>query len=74
MSQTWNHVRRALVALSFLGAMGFGATQALAAPDHARQQSGSTINPYCDEQCRQLGYDYCSCTNGACACYMLGEG
>jgi hypothetical protein len=78
MSQTWNQLRRAALALGVVASLGFGATQALATPDQARlrggQQSGSTINPFCDAQCRELGFDYCSCTTGACACYMLGEG
>jgi hypothetical protein len=77
MNRSWTRFRRAALALSFAGAMGFGATQALAAPDQAGFRgckwgpSGPLIDPLCDEQCRGYGYDYGSCRTGTCVCHML---
>jgi hypothetical protein len=75
MNRSWTRFRRALLALSFVGAMGFGATQAAAAPEQARFQScpftgsGPQIDDDCDLSCRQKGYDYGYCgTGGFCVC------
>jgi hypothetical protein len=73
MNRSWTRFRRALLALSFVGAMGFGATQAAAAPEQARmaacsQSSGPTIDDTCDYNCRQAGFDWGYCYGGSCVC------
>lgn len=78
MTRTWTRLRPALLSLAFLGALGFGATQALAAPDQAQfrrcnwSPAGPQLDPYCDEQCRAQGYEWGYCNGGSCICSTLG--
>ncbi|HEX2188064.1 MAG TPA: hypothetical protein VHG51_04165 [Longimicrobiaceae bacterium] len=69
----WTTIRGGLLALAFAGAMGFGATQALAAPEQARtascsRLSGPTFDDGCDQQCRASGFDFGYCHSGVCVC------
>ena len=71
MNRSTTRLRRALLALSFAGAMGFGATQALAAPD-AAAVAGCALDGVqvldCTAACRAKGYDEGYCTGGYCIC------
>lgn len=78
MNRSWTRFRRALLALSFVGTMGFGATQAAAAPEQARMAtcsrfSGPTIDGTCDYDCKQRGYDYGYCYAGYCVCRNIND-
>ena len=79
MSQTWNQLRRAALAFAFVGTLGFGATQALAAPDQARfrscpwSPSGPQIDDNCNYSCTQQGFDFGYCENGQCTCIDFGR-
>lgn len=72
MSQTGNRLRRGMLALAFAGSLGFGASQALAAPTPARflacSSSGITFDPNCEYYCNQQGYDFGFCRYGQCVC------
>lgn len=71
MNRTGTHLRRGLLALSFVGTMGFGATQALAAPG-AAAVAGCALDGVqvrdCTAACRAKGYDEGYCTGGYCIC------
>lgn len=67
----WTHLRRGLLALAFAGAMGFGATQALAAPERGAVVGCKLDGVYvsdCTAACRAKGYDVGYCTAGYCLC------
>ncbi len=74
MNRSWTRFRRALLALSFVGTMGFGATQAVAAPDQARFQTcpwsphGPQFDEDCLYDCTRQGFDFGYCENGHCVC------
>jgi hypothetical protein len=73
MNRSSTNVRRALLALAFVGALGFGATQAVAAPEQARtatcsETSGSEIDYSCARECRRMGYYWGTCDGGVCSC------
>jgi hypothetical protein len=71
MNLSWTHLRRALLALSFGGAMGLGATQALAAPFAAAVAGCATDGVQVRDRtaaCRAKGYDEGYCTGGYCIC------
>ncbi|HEX2188063.1 MAG TPA: hypothetical protein VHG51_04160 [Longimicrobiaceae bacterium] len=71
MNRSWNHLRRTMLSLAFVGTMGFGATQALAAPEQARAK-GCMLDGVqvadCTAACRAKGYDVGYCGNGYCLC------
>jgi hypothetical protein len=71
MNRTWIRLRGALLALSFAGAMGFGATRALAAPGAAPlagcAPDGVQVRD-CTAACRAKGYDEGYCSGGYCIC------
>jgi hypothetical protein len=77
MNRSWTRFCRALLALSLVGTLGFGATQAAAAPDQARFRAckwtpnGPQLDPYCDEQCRAQGWGWGYCNGGMCMCSNL---
>jgi hypothetical protein len=77
MNQPWTQLRRAVLAFAFAGTLGFGATQAVAAPDQARFRgctwtvNGPALDPECDERCRAEGWDWGYCHTGQCICSML---
>ncbi len=70
------NLRRGLLGLVVTASLGFGVTQALAAPAAARAQSNSCpysgngpyIYPPCEEACPG-GFGYCD-GNGSCVCQM----
>lgn len=68
MSRSLSYLRRGLLGIAFVGALGFGASQALAAPPQV-SQARSCID-YCYTQCWEMGWEggYCTYT-GACFCY-----
>lgn len=71
MNRSWKNLRRAVLALSFAGAMGFGATQALASPE-AAAVTGCSLDGVqvsdCTAACRAKGYDVGTCALGRCIC------
>jgi len=71
MNRSWTRLRRALLALSFVGAMGFGATQAFATPE-AAAVAGCALDGVqvsdCTAACRAKGYDVGYCALGRCIC------
>lgn len=71
MNRSWTRIRHAVLALSFAGAMGFGTTQALAAPGVAAvlgcQLDGVQVTD-CNAACRAKGYDQGTCALGRCIC------
>jgi|GEM_PF-1852619 len=79
MNRSCTSFRRSLLALSFVGAMGFGATQAAAAPEQARFQScpwspnGPQFDDNCNYDCIRRGFDFGYCENGQCACTDLSR-
>lgn len=58
----------ALYGAALLGALGFGATQALATP---RAAATDTCEVGCDLKCILKGYDGGTCRDGGCRCYRL---
>lgn len=72
MDQPWTLFRRGMLALAFAGSLGFGASQALAAPAPARflacSSIGTTFDPNCESYCNQQGYDFGFCRYGQCVC------
>lgn len=71
MNRSWIRIRRGMLAVAFAGAMGFGATQAVAAPEQARaagcQLDGVQVRD-CNSACRAKGYDEGHCALGQCFC------
>ncbi len=65
----WMHrTRNGVLGAALVGALGFGATQALAAPGEAAQ--GPVCNTVdCRQLCRTLGYAEGFCSRGGCFCY-----
>lgn len=62
-------VRRGVLGLAFAGALGFGASQALASPaPAAAEQSCDTV---CNRACRAAGFIGGFCGGGvSCSCYL----
>lgn len=79
MNKPWIQLRRGMLALSFVGAMGFGATQAIAAPEQARFQTcpwspnGPQFDDDCYAYCQQQRFDFGYCENGGCVCTNLSR-
>lgn len=65
-------IRHALFGLAVLGALGFGAAQALASQRGA-QAAAACAPAGCFLECVRRGYDGGSCSGGtgACACYYI---
>ncbi len=76
MSRSFIHLRRALFGLSCAIVFGFGATQALAAPQQSRVDKLCPYTliayPYitseCIEYCNDLGYFDGECRSTGCTC------
>lgn len=64
MTQTLSRVRNAIFAAAVTAAMGFGATQALAAPQVEDSKPG-TCSRICEPECGSFGGTYRS---GRCYC------
>lgn len=79
MNRSWTRFRRASLALGVAAALGFGATQALAAPDQARfracswSPSGPQFDDECNYSCTQSGFDFGYCDSGQCVCTSFGR-
>lgn len=77
MSRSFTYLRRGLAALAMLGALGFGATQALASPEAARAPRYCPVAPdgspyytdYCGQYC-PYGVGYCNAV-GVCRCGFI---
>lgn len=69
MMRSMRTVRRGVLGLAFAGAMGFGASQALASPaPRAAEQSCDTL---CNRVCRAAGFIGGFCGDGvSCSCYL----
>jgi len=72
MSRSPNLLRRAILGGAFAAVLGFGATQALAAPVQARAGTCAGITtiyepPFCPE-C-EFGTGYCNGRDEYCVCY-----
>ena len=64
MTQTLSRVRNAIFAAAVTAAMGFGATQALAAPQVEGPKPG-TCSKICEPECGGFGGEY---MYGRCYC------
>ena len=76
MSRSLSSLRAGLLGLAFVGAMGFGVTQAFAGPAapatrFACSQIGTYFDNTCDASCISRGYDFGFCSNGVCTCRKL---
>lgn len=69
MSGILTKVRNGVLAASMLGALGFGASQALAAPAEAEKAAACSQNA-CNRQCEAQFGPFASgfCENGVCQC------
>lgn len=68
MTRTIRKVRRGVLGLAVAGALGFGASQALAEPAPAAAASCDTI---CNRVCRAAGFIGGFCGDGvSCSCYL----
>lgn len=66
---TWiRSARRAVLGAAVAASLGFGATQALAAPEAEAPRQGCNLVD-CDRLCRTLGYPGGLCSRGSCFCY-----
>ncbi|HEX7243321.1 MAG TPA: hypothetical protein VF263_23765 [Longimicrobiaceae bacterium] len=70
MSRFTARLRRGVFGLSVLGALSFGATQALASPQ-PRADAAPTCDQVCNRVCQSLGLigGFCSGEIG-CSCYI----
>lgn len=73
MSRSFIYLRRTLFGVSCAVVFGFGATQALAAPQHAGPEmcsfSGTYLDPACWSHCTERGFHAGECYNYSCWCY-----
>ncbi|HEU0079516.1 MAG TPA: hypothetical protein VFQ76_17800 [Longimicrobiaceae bacterium] len=61
-------------AVAVVGALGFGATQALATPDDALRTAPAACKPAaCDRSCRAMGADGGDCFDGQCLCFSISH-
>lgn len=70
MSRSLSYLRQGLFGIVFVGSMGFGASQALAAPQQT-SQAAVCDSLECLRDCVNYGYSYGDChpTLGFCYCY-----
>lgn len=68
MSRSLSYLYRGLLGIVFVGSLGFGASQALAAPSQVSQQRWCS-EAYCDDYCGRMGWDGQCTREGACECY-----
>ena len=76
MSRSLSYLRRGLPGIAFVGSLGFGTTQALAAPQQSRDKlcpyEGLLPYPYlasqCIDHCNELGYFDGVCLSTGCTC------
>lgn len=74
MSRSFSFLRRGLLGIAVAGAMGFGATQALASPQtgpgpgdpYCPSDDAPYYSAYCARGCAE-GVGYCA-VNGRCVC------
>lgn len=59
-------------AVAAAAALGFGATQALAAPGTAAESGDRCTNGTCYARCVNLGYAGGSCVGATCTCWTAG--
>lgn len=62
-------LRNGALAAALVGALGFGAAQALALPPDARQGPPACNPGQCQSSCIAMGYDGGTCAGGMCTCY-----
>lgn len=68
MAAKTKRAARGVFGLALLAALGFGATQALAAPASAEAKgAGRCTDQYCKKACAPF-YGYCDYRSGLCAC------
>ena len=68
-------LRKGFFAAATAAALGFGATQALAAPDQAAGRRACSVlrDAYCNDWCQAKGYDAGQCNplyEGGCRCWF----
>jgi len=69
MMRTIRTVRRGVLGLAFAGAMGLGASQALASP--AAPAAEASCDTVCNRVCRAAGFIGGFCGDGvSCSCYL----
>jgi hypothetical protein len=75
MSRSLHHLRSGLLAASIVGALAFGASQALAVPRQAHAADGTCVfddpgsRTICRSYCQSQGYRDGACTRqGLCGC------
>lgn len=77
MSRSLSYLRRGLLGIAFVGSLGFGATQAFASPEQAREAVCRTgAGPYIPtggvpfDPCTQCpGGGFCDGTSSECVCF-----
>ena len=60
---------RLMFAAAIVASLGFGATQALAAPDGGARKAQICAATACNNLCVSMGYTCGRCVNGKCLCY-----
>ena len=68
MSRSLSYLRRGLLGIALMGSLGFGATQALAAPPRV-PQARFCVEEWCNEYCEQQGLMGTCRFNGTCWCH-----
>lgn len=68
MSRSFSYLRRGLLGVAVVGSLGFGASQALAAPPQASHQR-VCYEAYCDDYCWRNWFATGQCSGQACYCY-----
>lgn len=70
MSRSMQRIRHGVFGMVMAGALGFGATQALAAPEtRPAQQVPRCDSAFCDRVCKLAGAPGGFCSRGSCFCY-----
>lgn len=73
MSRSIQRIRGLVLGAGVAGALGFGASQALAGPAAAPGATQTCVAAVCAGQCLLRGYDRSVCRDGVCICYRLEE-
>jgi hypothetical protein len=69
MMRSIRTMRRGVLGLAFTGALGFGASQALASP--AAPAAAQSCDTVCNRVCRAAGFIGGFCGDGvSCSCYL----
>lgn len=69
MGRSLSYLCRGFLGIAFVGSLGFGASQAFAAPSQAPQERAWCDEAYCDDYCGRMGWDGQCTRGGACQCY-----